>query len=160
MYLIKAGATALFMVRLFFFISKRLHRAEKKLENSPAGTVSVPASYRLLSCTASTIAKILLLIALSVLLSFMCPLHMADHPAPVTKKFTTMPDKEPTASRIDIFNADVIRISGCSESTATRRIKECRDALGKKDHQQLTIREYCCYYGYDYMEILKLLQLI
>lgn len=71
-----------------------------------------------------------------------------------------MPDKEPTPSRIDIFNADVIRISGCSESTATRKINECRDAFAKLPHQKITIREYCHYYGYDYIEILKLLQLV
>jgi hypothetical protein len=71
-----------------------------------------------------------------------------------------MPEKELKPRRLDIFIADVRQISGCSDATASRKIALCRDALDKQQHQRLTIREYCTYYGYDYAEILHLLKLI
>lgn len=71
-----------------------------------------------------------------------------------------MPDKEPQPRRLDIFLADIRLISACSDTTASRKLKECRDALGKPDHQVVTIKEYCTYFGYDYTEVLKMLQLI
>lgn len=69
-----------------------------------------------------------------------------------------IPDPQPR--RIDLFNADVRQISGCSENTASRKIKQCKEALGKQEHQPITIREFCDYYGYDYTEVLNVLKLL
>lgn len=68
--------------------------------------------------------------------------------------------KEPQPLRLDIYNADVRIISGCSETTAARKILLCKLAYDKKDFQALTIKEYCLYYDYNYQEVLKQLQLI
>lgn len=70
-----------------------------------------------------------------------------------------MPEKEPQPRRLDIFLADIRLISGCSDATASRKMKECKEAVGKKEWQVLTIKEYCIYFGYEFSEVIKLLQL-
>jgi hypothetical protein len=37
-------------------------------------------------------------------------------------------------------------VTNWSQSTASRKISQCRDALGKKDYQILTVIEFCEYY--------------
>ena len=49
----------------------------------------------------------------------------------------------------------VTTIEGCSDSTASRRIKIAHAALGKKQHQKITVQEYADYYGFDYSLILQ-----
>jgi len=66
--------------------------------------------------------------------------------------------KEP--SRIVIYNGDIILLNGCSEATASRKMQQCREALGKLPHQPITIREYCNYYGLEYNETINHLNLI
>lgn len=61
--------------------------------------------------------------------------------------------------RMDIFLADIRTISGCSDATASRKMKECKEALGKKEWQVLTIKEYCYYFGYEFTDVIKLLKL-
>lgn len=71
-----------------------------------------------------------------------------------------MSEKEFQPRRLDLFIADVRMISDCSDATASRKIKECKDAIGKKEWQVLTIKEYCTYFGYEYQEVLQILKLI
>lgn len=88
-------------------------------------------------------------------------LPLTYHPSALTSlNHNAMPNQEPIPSRIDLFNADVMIISGCSDTTASRKVAVCRDALAKPKHQPLTIREYCDYYGYNYIEVLTLLKLL
>ena len=67
---------------------------------------------------------------------------------------------QPTPSRIVLFNSDVKIILNCSSSTASRKIKEAKDALAKQEHQEISIREFCNYFGLDFTESCQLLKLI
>lgn len=67
-------------------------------------------------------------------------------------------EKQP--SRIVIFSQDIINIQGCSPSTASRRLQAVKDHLAKADHQEVTIREYCEYWGLNYLEICQFLKLL
>lgn len=49
--------------------------------------------------------------------------------------------------RIIITCSDIEIITGKSHSSAYRELQQVRDALGKKDHEYLTIEEYCNYSG-------------
>jgi hypothetical protein len=64
-----------------------------------------------------------------------------------------------TPSRIVIYISDVMRLHGCSSSTASRKIMLAKESLNKKMFQQLTINEYCTYYGLDYLETITFLNL-
>ncbi|RTL56249.1 MAG: hypothetical protein EKK37_17400 [Sphingobacteriales bacterium] len=81
-------------------------------------------------------------------------------PATIPLNRNKMPPPSKKPSRLDIYLQDVMIISGCSAATASRKIKQVKDALGKKEVQRVTIKEYCDYYGYDYSDILIQLNLI
>ena len=67
-------------------------------------------------------------------------------------------EKQPI--RLVIFINDIEKIQGCSTSTASRRLKELKESLAKQDHQEVTIKEYCNYFDFDYKEICQFLKLI
>lgn len=74
-------------------------------------------------------------------------------PVSVSSKFPYMPSQnEKQPSRLVIYANDVMRIHTCSDSTAARKIKEVKDHLEKRDHQVITIAEYCDYWGLDYLQ--------
>jgi hypothetical protein len=63
-------------------------------------------------------------------------------------------------SRLVIFAIDVMKIHSCSDSTAGRKIKLTKDFYEKKDHQVLTIKEYCMYWSLEYKDTCKFLNLL
>lgn len=65
-----------------------------------------------------------------------------------------------TPTRLVIFPQDVKDLLLCSSSTASRKLREIRDANGKPAHQEVSIEEYCNYYGLNYKEVCEFLKLI
>jgi hypothetical protein len=61
--------------------------------------------------------------------------------------------------RIFITTADIVRLSGCSISTAQRELRIVRDALGKLKHNKVTFAEYCTYHVLDLQELKKSLDI-
>ncbi len=61
--------------------------------------------------------------------------------------------------RMIIFAQDIMIIHACSASSASRKIKEVKDHLNKADHQEVTIKEYCDYFGLAYEETCEFLKL-
>jgi len=60
-------------------------------------------------------------------------------------------------TRITIETKDIQKLTGKSKDTALRQLRVLRDALQKKDHQAVTIKEYCEYYGLDLAEVKQVL---
>jgi hypothetical protein len=139
---------------------KQPHGTSIALFHSPHPIHAVSELSRKRGSTNWKPAKILLLAAFVAVLAPGSQLPTPNSSPLTSLNNISMPEKEPTPRRIDLFNADVMQISDCSQATASRKMKECKDALGKKEHQQITIREYCSYWGYDYLEVIKLLQLV
>ena len=50
---------------------------------------------------------------------------------------------------------DVQIITGKSERTARRQRKAIRKKLGKEDHHEITVREFCQYKGLSEEEVLE-----
>jgi len=63
-------------------------------------------------------------------------------------------------TRLNIYASDVMQVSGCSYSTANRKLNQVKDAKGKKDLHQITIKEYCEYWSLDYEVYCRFLKLI
>lgn len=57
--------------------------------------------------------------------------------------------------RLTITIKDIMNILGKSHSAAQRRYATIKDALGKKNYQCITIKEYCDYEGFDYDTVIK-----
>ncbi len=62
--------------------------------------------------------------------------------------------------RLQIVNKDVKQLYDCTADTARRKIKQVRDALGKEPHMDVTIQEFCTYWGLPYGEALQKLKLL
>ncbi|NVO11712.1 MAG: hypothetical protein HXX16_17255 [Bacteroidales bacterium] len=52
---------------------------------------------------------------------------------------------------------DIAILTGKSVKTSRRYLSLIKDALGKEDHQGITIFEYASYEGVDYQEVIKFL---
>jgi hypothetical protein len=132
--------------------------------NSPlTSTPTVPPPIRELSAVERKTANTIIPNAFNCFSHQNMQMRLNTHPPPIPILIppqTTMSEKELKPVRLDLYPGDVKQISLCSTSTAHRRMKQCRDALAKQVHQTLTIREYCDYYGYDYLEVLKQLRLL
>ncbi|MBC7509790.1 MAG: hypothetical protein H7320_13740 [Ferruginibacter sp.] len=63
-------------------------------------------------------------------------------------------------SRLIIYPGDVRALLECSASKASRKLKELREATGKKDHHEISIKEYCEYFDIEYADVCKFLKLI
>lgn len=63
-------------------------------------------------------------------------------------------------SRLVMYNTDIMKVTDCSETTASRKMQQVKDAKGKLQHQEVTIKEYTEYFGLDYTEVCKFLNLI
>lgn len=63
-------------------------------------------------------------------------------------------------SRLVMYNTDIMKVTDCSEATASRKMQQVKDAKGKLQHQEVTIKEYTEYFGLDYTEVCKFLNLI
>lgn len=59
-----------------------------------------------------------------------------------------------------IFAQDIIHVHDCSASSASRRLKEVKAHYEKSDCQEVTIKEYCDYYGLPFIETCHFLNLI
>lgn len=132
--------------------------------NFPLTTApTVPPPIRDLSATGRKMANTIISNAFNCFSRQNMQMRLHSHPPPIPILIPlqpTMSEKEFKPVRLDLYPGDVKEISLCSTSTAHRRVKQCRDALAKQVHQTLTIREYCDYYGYDYLEVLKQLRLL
>lgn len=60
-------------------------------------------------------------------------------------------------TRIVLTAKDLVILTGCSDRSAQRTLKEMRDALGKPDHAVITIQEYCNYNMIDRAEVIAAL---
>ena len=60
-------------------------------------------------------------------------------------------------NRIIIYPADIMKITGKSESFARKEIQNLKKALHKEKHQKVTIKEYCCFYDLDIKIVLEIL---
>ena len=60
-------------------------------------------------------------------------------------------------TRIVIYPSDIIILTEKSESYARKEIQSLKTALKKQQHQKVTIKEYCQYYGFDMAEVLSVL---
>lgn len=67
---------------------------------------------------------------------------------------------QPQPKRIIIFTADVMKIYECSESTASRKLNQCRFALAKLKHQSISIKEFCEYFSLNYADVCQQLKLV
>lgn len=56
---------------------------------------------------------------------------------------------------IFITVTDISIIKGCHYNTAWKELKTLRAILDKKEHQKVTITEYCCYEGITIEEFSK-----
>ena len=63
-------------------------------------------------------------------------------------------------SRFVIYLSDVMLLHQCSPSTASRKIQSVKDSLGKKQHQLVSIQEYCVFFGLGYVETCSFLKLL
>lgn len=83
---------------------------------------------------------------------------------PVSVIFPKKPTMANTSAkqprRMIIFAQDIMTIHACSASSASRKIKEVKDHLNKADHQEVTIKEYCDYFGLAYEETCEFLKLL
>ena len=61
--------------------------------------------------------------------------------------------------RIILCCSDLELITGKSQKTCLKLIQTIKDALDKKKHQKLTIKEYCEYEGIQYEEVVEALRL-
>ena len=77
-----------------------------------------------------------------------------------SKQIVMNPKNEKQPTRLVIFIQDVMKMHSCSASTASRRIKEVKDHLSKLDHQLVTIKEYCEYFAFPYLETCEFLKLM
>jgi len=59
--------------------------------------------------------------------------------------------------KIFITTADIQILTGDSYSSAWRQYRACKDALDKKKHQKVTIKEYADYIGANSQEIIEAL---
>jgi hypothetical protein len=83
------------------------------------------------------------------------------HPVSVTyPKTTYMPSAQKNPMRLLIYPADIMSLHNCSDSTAARKLKLVRQFLDKKEHQVVSIKEYCDYWGLDYEESCQFLKLL
>lgn len=78
-------------------------------------------------------------------------------PFPSEPKINSM---HPTPTRLVINTTDIMQINSCSDSTASRKMQQIKDAKGKQAHQEVTIKEYAEYYGLDYKEVCEFLKLV
>lgn len=62
--------------------------------------------------------------------------------------------------RLQIVVKDVKILYDCSDDTARRKINQARTALGKADHQEITVKEFCDYWGFPLEEVLQQLKLL
>jgi hypothetical protein len=60
--------------------------------------------------------------------------------------------------RIVIYPKDIQRITGKSERYGRLLLKQIKQALAKKEHQYITINEFCQYAGLSVEEITSYLQ--
>lgn len=67
-------------------------------------------------------------------------------------------EKQPI--RLLIFTSDVKKLLNCSTSKACRKIQQLKDGTGKPKHHEVSIKEYCDYFGIDYTETCKFLNLV
>lgn len=141
-------------------VVKCQHGTLKSLLHTALAPATDSAPFRFVSGIASKIVNLLLLTALAVLFTVAGSSPASAHSAPIPLNRPYMSENQLQPRRLDLFNADVQLISGCSQNTASRKIREAKDGLGKKEWQIVTIREYCDYFGYDYLEVLKLLKLL
>jgi len=62
--------------------------------------------------------------------------------------------------RIVIYPTDIMLLTGKSETYARKEIRNIKQALKKQQHQKVTLKEYCHYYGLmqEFEEICQKLQ--
>lgn len=60
-------------------------------------------------------------------------------------------------NRIALFTQDIVLLTGKSESYARKEIQKLKKFFKKEQHQKVTIKEYCTYYGFDYQEVVAAL---
>lgn len=60
-------------------------------------------------------------------------------------------------TRIKITAKDISIITGYNIKYCYRIHQTIRDALGKKKHSHLTIKEFCEYFGYPILEVQNIL---
>lgn len=96
------------------------------------------------------------LLLMAILL--LSPALLIQHTNSLTEKNSIMANPQPY--RIIIYPKDVQKITGCSESTAGRKISLVKNTLGKRETQLLSIKEFCDFYDLNYNDVLKQLCLI
>jgi hypothetical protein len=52
-------------------------------------------------------------------------------------------------------NKDICIIFDCSPATSSRKMQTIKDALSKKPHQIITIREFCEYFDLQVNEVIE-----
>ena len=62
-------------------------------------------------------------------------------------------------TRLTIYTSDIQAITGKRIRSAQRMMQTAKDALGKQKHQNITVNEFCNYFGYSVSEIESFLKL-
>ena len=61
-------------------------------------------------------------------------------------------------TRIVIYPKDIVNITGRRERTARTLLQKIRNALGKKTHEFITVKEFCLFTGINEELIKEFLQ--
>lgn len=59
--------------------------------------------------------------------------------------------------KLEIHSSDIMKLNGKSASTARKQIQDVKKSLKKLKHQKVSIKEYCEYFGFDILEVSRLL---
>ncbi len=107
----------------------------------------------------SFLAKLIVAAAFLLFLLFFL-LHKNSADSFTCKIPFMLPENCKQPSRLIIFSSDVMSIHSCHSSTASRKIQLVKSSLQKKEHQQVSIKEYCDYWGLEYEDTLKFLKVL
>ena len=61
--------------------------------------------------------------------------------------------------QIVIYPVQVKILLGCSHTTASKKLQQVRDVLGKKPESFITIKEFCDYWEIPLNDVLELLKI-
>ncbi len=123
---------------------------------------NIPAvSVLILCCFPSFLFSLKFIAALLfVLFLLFYLLKTQDAVSVASPKTSDMPANQPQPARLVIYSGDVMNIHNCSSSTASRKLQLVKVWLQKKDYQEVTIKEYCDYWGLNYLETCEFLKLL
>lgn len=131
-----------------------------KLSTGALHIVAVSAMFPLCFLQCHFLVKFAISFALLLFLLFFL-LYTADTVSATSPKIQYMPNASGNhPSRLIIYASDVKKIHNCSDSTASRKLQLVKETFGKKEHHEVTVKEYCDYWGLAFVETCQFLNLL